>query len=123
MLLLVVVGLRSLIPGEDGGAGRRDAGPTTRLADDFSSRSGWATFGGRGAELVYADGGYRLRLERPGDDGLSVLVLPGGGWPAVAASTVVEERGPFGGLAGVGCAAARDVPDVWLITITVSDES
>jgi predicted secreted Zn-dependent protease len=84
------------------------AGSTTRLTDDFSSRAGWATFSSETAGLSYVEGGYRLRLDRPRDDGLSVLLLPGRGWRSVAASTAVEERAPMGGLVGVGCAAGEE---------------
>lgn len=78
---------------------------TTQLVEDFSSGTGWATFASETAALRYVRGGYLLHLDRPGDDGLSMLLLPDGDWPSVVATVVVQERGAIGGLVGVGCAA------------------
>lgn len=108
-LVVLVVVIRELVSGAPTQAPRSGAeGPVTWIADDFSSRSGWATFSSETAGLSYIQGGYRLRLDRPGEDGLSVLVLPGRGWPSVTASAAVEERAPIGGLVGVGCAADKE---------------
>lgn len=108
-LVVMVVVIRELVSGGPTQVPRSgEEGPVTRIADDFSSRSGWATFSSEKAALSYVQGGYRLLLDRPGDDGLSVLVLPGRGWPSVAASAAVEERAPIGGLVGVGCAADKE---------------
>jgi predicted secreted Zn-dependent protease len=84
------------------------AAATTRLADDFSSGSGWSLVSSPTASFGYAGGKYVLRLDRPGDDGLSVLALEGEEWPSVAATVTVEARAPAGGLVGAGCAAGND---------------
>ena len=108
-LVVIVLVIRELKAADaPGGSAREQIRPVTRFADDFSSRAGWAAFSNETAEFGYHDGGYRLRLFRPGDDGLSVVVLPGKGWPSVAATAVVEARSPVGGLGGVGCTAGKD---------------
>ncbi len=109
-LVFLIVVIWQLVPGGPRHVPRAEGlgNPITRLVDDFSSRSGWATFDGGRAGLGYSEGGYRLRLDRPMDDGLSVLVLRRGRWPSVAATAAVEERAPIGGLVGVGCAAGKD---------------
>ncbi len=109
-LVVLIVVIWQLVPGGPRHVPRADESGSSiaRLVDDFSSRSGWAMFAGGRAGLGYSEGGYRLRLDRPMDDGLSVLVLRGERWPSVAATAAVEERAPIGGLVGVGCAAGKD---------------
>jgi predicted secreted Zn-dependent protease len=107
-LVVIVLVIRELKAGGPGTTAPDEIRPVTRFADDFSSRAGWPTFSSESAEMNYHDGGYRLRLFRPGDDGLSVVVLPGKGWPSVAATAAVEARSPLGGLVGVGCTAGKD---------------
>jgi hypothetical protein len=106
-IVLLIVAIR-LVPGDGRQSVTPDAGAPTYFADDFSSRSGWATFTSKTAGLTFSGGGYRLNLDRPGDDGLSILTLPGKALPSVAASTVVVEQSEMGGLVGVGCADGRE---------------
>ena len=109
-VVVLVLVIWQLVPGgaSQGPRSEEPGSPVTRLADDFSSRSWWATSSGGTAELRYAKGGYRLRLDQPRDDGLSMVVLRGRGWLSVAATVTVQERAPIGGLVGVGCAAGTD---------------
>jgi predicted secreted Zn-dependent protease len=106
VLVVAVIAVRARLGGGAGHA--RDASSVTLLADDFSTGNGWATYSSETGGLSYSDGGYRLRLDRPADDGLSVVVLPGNGVPSVAASAVVVNQSTVGGLIGVGCAAGMD---------------
>ena len=84
------------------------AAATTQLADDFSSGAGWTASPSSSSGFSYERATYVLRLERPGDDALSVLALPGSGWRSVAATAAVNEAAPAGGLVGVGCATGND---------------
>jgi predicted secreted Zn-dependent protease len=93
---------------DSGGPTPQLAAPATLLADDFSSGAGWVEVSSPTASFAYAGGKYVLRLDRPADDGLSVLALEGEEWPSVAATATVQARAPAGGLAGVGCAAGKD---------------
>jgi predicted secreted Zn-dependent protease len=106
-VVLLIVAIR-FVPDEGRRGVTQEAGGPSYFADDFSSRSGWATFSSKTAGLAFSGGGYRLNLDRPGDDGLSILILPGKALPSVAASTVVVEQSSFGGLIGVGCADGRE---------------
>jgi predicted secreted Zn-dependent protease len=93
---------------DSGGPAPQLAAAATLLADDFSSGAGWSLVSSPTGSFGYEGGKYVLRLDRPGDDGLSVLALEGEEWPSVAATATVEARAPAGGLAGVGCAAGKD---------------
>jgi predicted secreted Zn-dependent protease len=104
LIILIIVTRRSG-PTEPSPVVPSAAAEITRFTDDFSSRSGWATFSSDAARLSYAEGGYRLKLSRPADDALSILLLRGKPLPSIAATAVVTQRGRFGGLVGVGCAA------------------
>ncbi|MGH2554789.1 MAG: hypothetical protein ACRDHO_03615, partial [Actinomycetota bacterium] len=107
-LVFIVFVVRELFVGEPRQAPASGDGPTTLFVDSFSSGRRWATFSEERADLSYSHGGYRLRLHRPGDDALSTLVLRGNPVTSIAATAVVVERAPIGGLVGVGCAAAKD---------------
>jgi predicted secreted Zn-dependent protease len=111
VVALVVLGAvvaGSLTSHPRGRTPRHGSGSLAKLVDDFSSGSGWATFSTEVAGSSYVEGGYRLRLDRPADDGLASLVLPGEGSPSVAATAIVVERSPAGGLVGVGCVAGSE---------------
>jgi len=107
-LVFIVFVVRELVAGEPRQAPASGDGPTTLFVDTFSPGQGFATFSGETADLSYSQGGYRVRLDRPGDDALSALILPGKPASSIAATAVVAERAPIGGLVGVGCAATKD---------------
>lgn len=107
-VVFLVFVIRELIVAEPGRPPAGGEGSTTLLLDTFSSGSGWTTFSGEMSRLSYSDGGYRIRLDRPGDDGLSFLIIPGESVPSIAATGIVVERSPNGGLVGVGCAAGMN---------------
>lgn len=107
-LMLLVFVIREVIVSKPSGAPATGDGASMVLLDTFTSRSGWATFSGGTGGLSYQGEGYRVHLDRPNDDALSTMVVPGKPMSAIAATTVVVQRAPTGGLVGVGCAATLD---------------